>query len=93
MTKKARTDWQEMSIADLEEELDRRDALRLKGEAYDREETKQVMAVRNDKIREENRLLREDAAQLVRDGLEAREKRKQQRAQAGVAQVGVKGHK
>lgn len=45
--------WDAMTIAELENELDRRDALRLKGEAYNREETKQIMAIRNSKIAEE----------------------------------------
>jgi hypothetical protein len=46
-------DPESMSVADLEKELDRRDALRVKGEAYDREGTRALMEARNRKILED----------------------------------------
>lgn len=69
-------DYSKLTVAQLEAELDRRDALRLAGEAYGRAETKEIMAVRNAKLREENARARADAAQLVADGLAAREARR-----------------
>lgn len=45
--------YEKMSVGDLEKELARRDELRLKGQAYNREETVRIMEIRNAKIAED----------------------------------------
>lgn len=80
--------FESMSIDDLDKELDRRDALRLVGEAYNRAETEAIMSIRNQKIAAESLHQRMNPTPIV--GLPNEDRLNTLRVRAGVAIVGVK---